>query len=98
MMTQMGFGQKWRGWINSCVSSAYISILVNGSLKGFLKSSRGYCHGVPLSPMLFVIVVEALNALMERANQSRMISGFSIDNAVYEVTHLQLADDTIIFL
>ena len=48
--------------------------------------------------MLFVIVAKALNALMERANQSRMISGFSIDNAAYGVTHLQLADDTIILL
>ena len=42
--------------------------------------------------------MEALNALLKRANLSKMISGFSIDKAAYEVTHLQFADDTIIFV
>ena len=47
--------------------------------------------------MLFVIVAEALNTLLERAKQARLLTGFTIANSVHEVTHLQLADDTIIF-
>ena len=87
---------KWQKWIYSSISSAHFSILLNGSPKGYFKSSRGLRQGDPLSPMLFVIVVEALHALMERANQTGLISGFSVENYNHEVTHLQFADDTII--
>eukprot|EP00268_Persea_americana_P066079 TRINITY_DN8921_c2_g1_i1.p1 TRINITY_DN8921_c2_g1~~TRINITY_DN8921_c2_g1_i1.p1 ORF type:complete len:104 (+),score=24.64 TRINITY_DN8921_c2_g1_i1:824-1135(+) len=47
--------------------------------------------------MLFVIVDEALNALMEKAKHLGLIKDFVTDNADNEVTHLQLADDTILF-
>ena len=47
--------------------------------------------------MLFVIVAEALNAFMEIATQRALIKGFAIDNSGVEVTHLQFANDTIIF-
>ena len=53
------------GWISCCVSSAYFSILANGSPKGFFKIFRGLRQGDPLSPILFVIVAVAVNALVE---------------------------------
>ena len=73
VMARMGFGFKWHHWIHSCVSANQFSVLVNGSPKGFFSSSRGLRQGNPLSPMLFIIVAEALNALMNRANQARLI-------------------------
>lgn len=38
-----------------------------------------------------------MHALLERAKQLRLIIGFFCENDVYEVTHSQFADDTIIF-
>ena len=70
---------------------------MNGSPKGYFKSSRGIQEGDPSSPLLFVIVAEALHAMLERANQLRLIKGFCYDNAAIEITHLQFADDTVIF-
>ena len=82
---------------NSCLSSPHFSILVNGSPKGYFKSSRGLRQGDPSSPMLFVIVAEAFNALMEKDKHQGLIKGFAVDNVDQEVTHLQFVDDTIIF-
>ena len=48
--------------------------------------------------MLFVIVAEALNALMEKAKHLGLIKGFVIDNADNEVTPLQFADDPLCFV
>lgn len=31
IMTQMGFSLRWRSWIHSCISSAKLSMLVNGT-------------------------------------------------------------------
>ena len=88
MMASMGFGVKRRKRIHSRVSSAHFSILVYGSPKDYSKSSSGLWQGDPLSPMLFVIVAEALHALMEKAKHNNLIKGFAVENANIEVTHL----------
>ncbi|XP_071729106.1 uncharacterized protein [Rutidosis leptorrhynchoides] len=41
MMGFMEFGTKWRGWIASCLKTASISILVNGSPTKEFKLGRG---------------------------------------------------------
>jgi hypothetical protein len=100
LLRRCGFSDKWRKWIYFCVSSIRFSILVNGSPCGFFPSSRGIRQGDPLSPMLFVIVMEAFSRLIDKATNASMLSGFSVgnlDRAPMVVSHLLFADDTLIF-
>ncbi|GJX04072.1 RNA-directed DNA polymerase, eukaryota [Tanacetum coccineum] len=53
IMRQMGFGEKWRKWIDACLSSAFISVMVNGSPSKEFKMERGLRQGDPLSLFLF---------------------------------------------
>ncbi|XP_071728802.1 uncharacterized protein [Rutidosis leptorrhynchoides] len=47
-MASMGFGAKWRKWILSCLKSASISILVNGSPTREFSIGSGVRQGDPL--------------------------------------------------
>ena len=100
MLTRCGFSEKWRQWIKLCISIAQFSILVNGSPSGFFAGSRGLRQGDPLSPFLFVIVIEALSHLLDRAVREGLCSGFIVgksDETSLMVSHLLFADDTLIF-
>uniref|UniRef100_A0A2N9EFL4 Reverse transcriptase domain-containing protein n=1 Tax=Fagus sylvatica TaxID=28930 RepID=A0A2N9EFL4_FAGSY len=69
LLRRCGFSEKWRKWIYFFVSSVRFSILVNGSPCGFFPSSSGIRQGDPLSPMLFVIIMEAFSRLIGKATR-----------------------------
>ena len=60
MLDRMGFCLKWRKWINACLQSAIVSILINGSPTKEFAPTRGLRQGDPLAPMLFNIVAQGL--------------------------------------
>ena len=64
MMSRMGFCTKWIRWMEGCLKSATVSVLVNGSPSTEFLPQRGLKQGDPLSPLLFNIVAEALNGIM----------------------------------
>ena len=100
LLERMGFGDRWRRWIKTCVSTVRFSVLVNGSSAGFFGSSRGLRQGDPLSPLLFLLIMEVLNHIMKKTEEGDFIQGFhvgSINSTSIHVSHLLFADDTILF-
>lgn len=97
MMQQMGYPHKWIGWIRECLSTAWISVLVNGAPTKQFKTHKGIRQGDPLSPFLFIIAAEGLNRLFLEAIEQGKLKGMSVVEGGPIITHLQFADDTIIF-
>ena len=100
LLKRMGFGLKWCQWIEACISSVQFSVLVNGSPEGFFSSSRGIRQGDPLSPLLFLLIMEVLSRMLKKVELEGLIQGFSAgDNARggLRISHLLFADDTILF-
>jgi len=95
MLMRCGFGAKWCSWKAHCISSVRFSVLVNGSPNGFFSSSRGLKQGDPLSPLLFVFVIEAFSRMISSAVSGALLEGFKVGNAAF--LHLLFADDTLIF-
>ena len=82
------------------LSTIRFSILINGSPCGFFGSTRGLRQGDPLSPLLFVLVMDALGRMLDKVVLEGRLSGFSVGNLEgrsLAVSHLLIADDTLIF-
>ncbi|GKV01050.1 hypothetical protein SLEP1_g13646 [Rubroshorea leprosula] len=97
MMQKMGFCEKWSLWIQECLQSSLVSILVNGSPSRQFKVSRGLRQGDPLSPFLFFIIAKGLNGLVTEAVKNGKLKGVEVGNRSFSISHLQYADDTILF-
>ena len=100
LLDRCGFPLKWGRWISYCISTVRFSILINGGPEGFFGSSRGLCQGDSLSPLLFVIIMEALSRMMSKAVAGGILSGFQVGSKggdSVHVSHLLFADDTLIF-
>ena len=95
MLKRCGFGAKWCSWISFCISTVRFSVLVNGSPEGFFDSSRGPQQGDPLSPLLFVFVMEALSSMLSTGINDGLSEGFKVGKVT--VSHLLFANDTLIF-
>ncbi|XP_016207295.1 uncharacterized protein LOC107647761 [Arachis ipaensis] len=93
----MGFGHRWRGWIKECVCSVSMSVLINGSPSKPFKMKRGLRQGDPLSPFLFVLVVDVLHRMIREAMRNSRIYPLLVGQDNIELSHLQFADDTILF-
>ena len=100
MLERCGFSDKWRRWISFCLSTVIFSILINGTPHGFFGSSRGLWQCNPLSPLLFVLVMEAVGKMLDKTVHEGCLSGFSVGVSAGRslmVSHLFFADDTLIF-
>ena len=73
-------------------------MLVNGSPTEQFGIQRGLRQGDPLSPFLFNIVVEGLSVQIRKAVSLGLISGVSFRRDEVQLSHLQFADDTVVFL
>ena len=94
LLDRMSFGVKWSGWIKACVTLVQFSVLVNGSLEGFFGSSRGLRQGDPLSPLLFLLIMEVLSRILRKIEEYGLIHGFHVGpvNSVgVHISHLLFA-------
>lgn len=94
-MIQMGFGEKWRRWINGCLSSSRYSVLINGSATKEFRSPKVsdkviFCH-----LFLFIIAMEGLNVAMKSVCQKLLFQGIKIPNDGPSISHLFYVDDAI---
>ncbi|KAL0287396.1 UNVERIFIED_CONTAM: Retrovirus-related Pol polyprotein from type-2 retrotransposable element R2DM [Sesamum radiatum] len=74
-----GFPEQFIQWIVVCVTTPSFSVCLNGAPHGFFRGARGLRQGDPMSPFLFVLVMEVLTLILQqklgRMADSRFIGG-----------------------
>ncbi|KAL5546826.1 hypothetical protein UlMin_006513 [Ulmus minor] len=72
--------------------------MINGKPRGRFGASRGLKQGDPLSPFLFILVVDILRRMLYKAVGIGEVNGFKVRREEVVVSHLQFTDDTLFFL
>ncbi|GJQ93591.1 RNA-directed DNA polymerase, eukaryota, reverse transcriptase zinc-binding domain protein [Tanacetum coccineum] len=94
VLKEFGFRCKWRNWIQSCLTSSKGSILVNGCPTNEFQFYKGLKQGDPLSPFLFILVMESLHLSFQRIVNAGMFKGIMLDQSLC-LSHMFYADDAI---
>lgn len=98
VMRKKNFGEKFIGWIINAVEGGRVAININGEQGEFFRTYRGLRQGDPLSPILFNLVGDALDLILESAKKAGVLEGLTPNLIEGGITHLQYADDTILFV
>jgi hypothetical protein len=95
ILVQTGFSASSISWIMSCVTSASFAVLINGETSVFFNSERGLRQGCPLSPLLFILIMESLSILLKQGQEAGNLTGIKVSRVI-KVLHLIFVDDVII--
>jgi hypothetical protein len=96
LLSAFGFNKDWISWIMNLISSTFFSILVNGVPSQPFSPSRGIRQGDPLSPFLFVIMVEGLGCYIKASIQNGSLQGLPLHGLQPTASHSQFVDDTLL--
>ncbi|XP_026400275.1 uncharacterized protein LOC113296156 [Papaver somniferum] len=97
-LARFGFGMNWRSWIRWCISTPRFAVLLKGEATDLFKSQKGIRQGDPISPFIFILVAEVLSLMFKKAANDNLITGFKVSQNGTIISHLQFADDLIVFL
>ena len=94
VLSTMNFGASFRQWILLFYTRITSSVLINGQCSPAFFVTRGVRQGCPLSPLLYVIMVETIASAIRN---DPVIDGFSFPGD-RRVKLCQYADDTSVFV
>jgi hypothetical protein len=94
LLRHLGFNHRCINWVSCLLASASTKIIINGRPRQRICHARGLHQGDPLSPLLFILVMEALNGMFRHAEQSKRFSPLHAPAIKYRLYD----DDLVIFL
>jgi len=96
VLRKLGFGSIWCDILSGLLASSSTQVLLNGILGEKISHRRGLRQGDPLSPMLFILVMDVLCYMVKKAADDDMLQPLARRALQHRIS--LYADDVVIFL
>jgi hypothetical protein len=95
VLHHLGFGRIWCDITSGLLGSSSTQVILNGNPGERIEYQRGLRQGDPLSPMLFILVMDVLGFMIKRAVED-LLQPLSRRALPHQISIY--ADDVVIFL
>lgn len=96
VMKNLGFGQIWCDIIRGLLTTSSTQVILNGSPEGRIVYERGLRQGDPLSPMPFILVMDVLGFMINKAVEQNLLQPLARRTLQHRISIY--VDDVVIFL
>lgn len=96
VLQAMGFSVRWREWICGLLATSSTRMMVNGTPGRPILNCLGLRQGDPVSPMIFILIMEPLHRLFQIAVDRGILSPLASLGVLQRLS--MFADDVMIFL
>ena len=96
VLLSFGFCFEFVSLIKACTDGPWLAPLVNGRPSDFFKASIGLHQGCPLSPFLYILMVETLSRKLIVEKEAGYILGIKIAKGMDPINHSLFADDSLL--
>ncbi|KAK2388094.1 hypothetical protein QL285_061811 [Trifolium repens] len=96
ILREIGLPNQFIQWVMLGVTSVSYKFNIHGRYTSFMKARRGLRQGDPISPLLFVIVMEYLHRILQQLTK---VPDFNLHSKCenLNIINLSFADDLLIF-
>jgi hypothetical protein len=92
VIIQLGMNLKVVNWIMGSLNNTSFTVLMNDDPSRFFRASIGLHQGCPLSPFLFLIIVETLRKMLKEVGNEGRLRGLKVME-IETIFHLLFVDD-----
>jgi len=96
LLAKIGLRSQCINWIMACIENVKYAVIINGIPSSFFKAERGLRQGCPLSPLLFILVMDTLSNQIKKAVSEQRCRPVKICKDI-SLSHNLFVDDVLIF-
>jgi hypothetical protein len=98
ILRHLGFGENFVSYVKANLFSANSCVIINGRKSRSFKISRLVCQGCPLSPLLFLFVMDLFDHMVSEATRRGEIKGLYLEEQEITLCQDFYADNTTLLV